>query len=58
MQTVREGNRVSTGDVQAALGASRPAAINVLRALEAEGLVEWIGNSSRDPRAYWQPRVE
>jgi ATP-dependent DNA helicase RecG len=58
MQRVREGNRVSTGDVQAALGASRPAAINVLRALEAEGLVEWIGNSSRDPRAYWQPRVE
>lgn len=58
MQVVRDGHRVSTGDVQSALGVSRPAAIDVLRALEVEGLIEWIGKSPRDPRAYWQLHIE
>lgn len=58
MQTVREGSRVSTGDVMTALGASRPSTIRVLKALEREGLIEWVGKSARDPRAYWQPHLE
>lgn len=58
MQVVRDGHRVSTGDVQTALGVSRPAAIDVLRALQTEGLIEWIGKSPRDPRAYWQLHIE
>lgn len=58
MRIVRDGERVSTGDVQDGLGISRPVTIRLLRAMEDAGLIEWVGRSGRDPRAYWQPRVE
>lgn len=58
MRTVRDGERVSTGDVQDALDVSRPMTIRLLREMEEAGLIEWVGKSDRDPRAYWQPRVE
>lgn len=58
MRIVRDGERVSTGDIQAALGVSRPVTIRLLRAMEEAGLIEWVGKSDRDPRAYWQPRVQ
>lgn len=58
MRIVRDGERVSTGDIQDALGVSRPVTIRLLRAMAEAGLIEWVGKSDRDPRAYWQPRVE
>jgi ATP-dependent DNA helicase RecG len=44
---------LGTGDVAEALGMSRPWTSNRLRALQEEGLVEWSGKSTRDPRAVW-----
>jgi ATP-dependent DNA helicase RecG len=58
MRIVRDGERVSTGDVQGALGVSRPVTIKLLRAMRDAGLIEWVGKSERDPRAYWQPHIE
>ena len=50
---LREADRLSTGEIAELLGISRPAAIRRLRAIEREGLVEWVGKSPKDPRAYW-----
>jgi len=58
MSRIREGGRVSTGDVASALDISRPAAIKLLRAMEGAELIEWVGKSAKDPRAYWQPHLE
>ncbi len=58
MQTIRAGERVSTGEVSSAIGRSRPATIKLLRAMEEARLIKWIGTSDRDPRAYWTPRLE
>jgi ATP-dependent DNA helicase RecG len=44
---------LSTGDVAEELGLSRPPAIARLKALEAEGLIRWVGRSQKDPRAHW-----
>lgn len=54
IRAIRESPRPSTGDLSAALGVSRPVIIRHLRALEDEGLVEWIGRTPKDPRAYWR----
>jgi ATP-dependent DNA helicase RecG len=51
---LREGGRLSTGEVAELLQRSRPAAIRVLKALEAAELIRWVGNSPQDPRAYWE----
>lgn len=58
MQIIRDSGRSSTGEVQEALGVSRPVTIRLLRAMEDAGLILWVGHSKKDPRAYWQPRVE
>jgi ATP-dependent DNA helicase RecG len=58
MTIIRDSGRSSTGDVQDALGVSRPVTIRLLRLMEEAGLITWVGKSERDPRAYWQPRVE
>lgn len=58
LRFIREAGRASTGDVAEATARSRPSALKQLRSLESEGLIEWIGNSSKDPRAYWKLRVE
>lgn len=50
---LREGERLSTGEIAALLEMSRPAAIQRLRALRDAGLVEWVGKSPKDPRAFW-----
>ncbi|MCK9922722.1 MarR family transcriptional regulator [Frankia sp. AgPm24] len=47
------GSPSGTGDLAEALGMSRPALKIRLKALEAEGLIRWVGKSSRDPRAVW-----
>ncbi len=54
LRFVREAGRLSTGDLASATGISRPVVIRRLRALEESGLVEWVGNSAKDPRAYWK----
>jgi ATP-dependent DNA helicase RecG len=53
-RTLRPAGRMSTGDVMEALGVSRPVAQRELNALKEAGIVEWIGKSPKDPRAYWQ----
>lgn len=44
---------MGSGEVADALGISKPSATTRLRALRAEGLVEWSGKSPKDPRAAW-----
>ena len=51
---LREAERLSTGEVAEVLGRSRPATIRRLEALRAAGVVQWVGKSARDPRAYWR----
>ncbi|TVR30534.1 MAG: transcriptional regulator [Nitriliruptor sp.] len=53
-RTIREQGRASTGDLVSATGSSRPVVIRNLRVLEDAGVVEWIGTSPKDPRAYWR----
>ena len=54
VRAIRDLPRPSTGDLATALGVSRPVAIRRLRALQKEGIVEWVGTSPKDPRAYWR----
>jgi ATP-dependent DNA helicase RecG len=51
---LREAGRLSTGELQEVVGLARPATIRRLDALRDAGVVEWVGKSSRDPRAYWR----
>lgn len=51
---LREAERLSTGEIVDLLGMGRPATIRRLTALRDAGLVEWVGKSARDPRAYWR----
>lgn len=51
---LRKAERLSTGEVSEVLGVSRPVAQKELARLREAEIVEWIGNSSRDPRAYWR----
>lgn len=58
VKVIRESGRVSTGDVVALTGRSRPTVIRQLRALQQAGVIDWRGHSPKDPRAYWEVRVE
>jgi ATP-dependent DNA helicase RecG len=51
---LRTAGHLSTGEVKDLLGVSRPVAQRELNALKDAGIVEWIGKSPKDPRAYWQ----
>jgi ATP-dependent DNA helicase RecG len=51
---LREAGRLSTGEVAEILALSRPATIRRLESLRSAGLIEWVGKSTRDPRAYWR----
>ncbi|NLT06397.1 MAG: winged helix-turn-helix transcriptional regulator [Solirubrobacterales bacterium] len=50
---LRERDRLSTAEIAEAIGLSRPTTLNRLRALEASGMIAWVGKSPTDPRAYW-----
>ena len=50
--------RASTGDLVSATGRSRPVIIRQLKALADSNVIEWMGSSPKDPRAYWRLRVE
>lgn len=58
LRVIREAGRLSTGEVVDATGSSRPVVLRQLQALEREGLIEWVGKSKKDPRAYWKLRVD
>lgn len=53
-RALRSERRMSTGDLMNALAVSRPVVQRELNMLKDAGLVEWVGKSLRDPRAYWQ----
>jgi ATP-dependent DNA helicase RecG len=53
---LREADRLSTGEVAELLGVSRPVAQRELSALRDAEIVEWVGKSARDPRAFWRMR--
>lgn len=46
--------RLSTGEIRELLNVSRPVAQKVLGELKDAEVVEWVGKSPKDPRAYWQ----
>jgi ATP-dependent DNA helicase RecG len=58
VRLIREAGRLSTGDVVETTGLSRPSVLKQLQSLQDEGLIEWVGHSKKDPRAYWKLRVE
>lgn len=51
---LRSAGRLSTGEVAGILGVSRPVAQRELAALKEAGVLEWVGKSPKDPRAYWK----
>jgi ATP-dependent DNA helicase RecG len=53
---LREADRLSTGELAEFIGLSKPATQKRLHALQDEGLIEWVGKSPQDPRAYWTLR--
>ncbi len=58
LRAINNSGRLSTGDAAEATGQSRPTVLRHLRALQAEGLITWVGQSTKDPRAYWTRRLE
>lgn len=50
---LRRAERLSTGEIAGAIGVSRPVAISRLKELRDAGVVEWVGKSPKDPRAFW-----
>lgn len=50
---LRESQRLSTGELAERIGLTRPAALKRLNRMRDAGLIEWVGKSARDPRAYW-----
>jgi ATP-dependent DNA helicase RecG len=57
-RTLRLEGRMSTGDLTHALGISRPVIQRELGMLRDAGIVEWVGKSQRDPRAYWRLKTK
>ncbi len=53
LQLLRTESQLSTGDLMAATGRSRPTVLRHARILQTAGLLEWVGNSPQDPQAYW-----
>jgi ATP-dependent DNA helicase RecG len=56
IEALRDAERLSTGEVVELLEVSRPVAQRELGALKEAEIVEWVGKSARDPRAYWRLR--
>jgi ATP-dependent DNA helicase RecG len=51
---LRSAGRLSTGEIRELLNVSRPVAQKVLGELKDAEVIEWVGKSPKDPRAYWQ----
>jgi ATP-dependent DNA helicase RecG len=54
VSALRDRERLSTGELVEVLGVSRPVVQRELSLLRDAEVVEWVGNSRRDPRAYWR----
>jgi len=54
MSALREVPRLSTGEIADMLHISRPVAQRELAILRDAGMVDWVGKSPRDPRAFWR----
>jgi ATP-dependent DNA helicase RecG len=54
MAMLRQAERLSTGEIVEVLGDSRPVVQRELKVLQDLGVIEWVGRSPRDPRAYWR----
>lgn len=54
LSALRERERLSTGDLVDLLKVSRPVVQRELNMLREAELIEWVGKSRRDPRAYWR----
>lgn len=54
LSALRVAGRLGTGDLVDVLGVSRPVALRRLQVMRDEGLIEWVGKSPKDPRAYWR----
>lgn len=55
---LRSAGRLSTGEVTELLGVSRPVVQRELATLREAGVIEWIGKSPNDPRAYWSLKTK
>lgn len=53
-RSLRAAGRMSTGEMAEALDISRPVVQRELNLLKEAGVVQWVGKSPKDPRAYWQ----
>lgn len=58
MEVIRTTGGISTGDLADALGMSKPTALRRLVALRDAGLIDWVGKSPKDPRAFWRLHSE
>jgi ATP-dependent DNA helicase RecG len=56
-RALRTAGRMSTGEIKGMLGVSRLTAQRELGILKDAGIVEWVGKSPTDPRAYWQLKI-
>jgi ATP-dependent DNA helicase RecG len=54
VSALRDAGRLGSGEVAGLLGVSRPTAVKRLAAMQAAGVIEWVGNAPNDPRAYWR----
>jgi ATP-dependent DNA helicase RecG len=54
VKALREAERLSTGELAELIDVARPTILRYLHSLRDAGLVEWVGKSERDPRAYWR----
>jgi ATP-dependent DNA helicase RecG len=54
LAALRKADRLSTGEVAELLGVSRPVAQRELASLRDAEIIEWVGKSTRDPRAFWR----
>lgn len=55
---LRESQRLSTGEIEDRIGLTRPATLKRLTRMRDAGLIEWVGKSPKDPRAYWTLRAQ
>ncbi|MDQ3757067.1 MAG: putative DNA binding domain-containing protein [Actinomycetota bacterium] len=58
MELIRNSGGIGTGDLAHALGMAKPATLRRLYALRDIGLIDWVGRSPKDPRAYWRLHSE
>jgi ATP-dependent DNA helicase RecG len=53
MSALRSAGRLSTGELSELLGVSSVTGLKRLRRMQEERIVEWVGKTPNDPRAYW-----